>query len=89
MSDTLGAIIQASSDARNNLLKGALGGRTATAEQFDQLLKESGIGYKTLTQMLKNCAREHGIDIDQMILDNGIQRFLKNNGLPLIFLKNR
>ncbi len=44
VSDTLGAIIQASSDARNNLLKGALGGRTVTAEQFDQLLKESGIG---------------------------------------------
>lgn len=71
VSDTLGAIIQASSDARNNLLKGALGGRTVTAEQFDQLLKESGIGYKALTQMLKNAAREHGIDIDQMILDNG------------------
>lgn len=71
VSDTLGAIIQASSDARNNLLKGALGERTVTAEQFDQLLKESGIGYKALTQMLKNAAREHGIDIDQMILDNG------------------
>lgn len=71
VSDTLGTIIQASSDARNNLLKGALGGRTVTAEQFDQLLKESGIGYKALTQMLKNAAREHGIDIDQMILDNG------------------
>lgn len=71
VSDTLGAIIQASSDARNNLLKGALGGRTVTAEQFDQLLKESGIGYKALTQMLKNAAREHGINIDQMILDNG------------------
>lgn len=71
VSDTLGAIIQASSDARNNLLKGALGGRTVTAEQFDQLLKESGMGYKALTQMLKNAAREHGIDIDQMILDNG------------------
>lgn len=71
VSDTLGAIIQASSDARNNLLKGALGDRTVTAEQFDQLLKESGIGYKSLTQMLKNAAREHGIDIDRMILDNG------------------
>lgn len=71
VSDTLGAIIQASSDVRNNLLKGALGGRTVTAEQFDQLLKESGIGYKALTQMIKNAAREHGIDIDQMILDNG------------------
>lgn len=71
VSDTLGAIIQASSDARNNLLKGALGDRTVTAEQFDQLLKESGIGYKSLTKMLKDAAREHGIDIDQMILDNG------------------
>lgn len=71
VSDTLGAIIQASSDARNNLLKGALGDRTVTAEQFDQLLKESGMGYKSLTQMLKNAAREHGIDIDRMILDNG------------------
>lgn len=71
VSDTLGAIIQASADARNNLLKGALGDRTVTAEQFDQLLKESSIGYKDLTKMLKDTAREHGVDIDQMVLDNG------------------
>lgn len=89
VSDTLGAIIQASSDARNNLLEGALGERFGTEKQFNELLKESGLGYKQLTTILKASAREHGVAIDQMIIDNGnFRASLKENWLTAEILED-
>lgn len=89
VSDTLGAIIQASSDARNNLLEGALGERFGTEKQFNKLLKESGLGYKQLTTILKASAREHGVAIDQMIIDNGnFRASLKENWLTAEILED-
>lgn len=89
VSDTLGAIIQASSDARNNLLEGALGERFGTEKQFNELLKESGLGYKQLTTVLKASAREHGVAIDQMIIDNGnFRASLKENWLTAEILED-
>lgn len=89
VSDTLGAIIQASADARNNLLEGALGERFGTEKQFNELLKESGLGYKQLTTVLKASAREHGVAIDQMIIDNGnFRASLKENWLTAEILED-
>lgn len=68
LSDTFGGMIQASADARNNLLADTLSSKW---DVFAGKIKLAGISTDDLTEKIKETSREHNIDIDSMISEYG------------------
>ena len=64
-SDVFGSIITASAEARNKLLSGTLN------SGWDQLLSQGIMDEEGYKQRVKEVAREHKINIDKMIEDEG------------------
>lgn len=76
VSDVLGGMINASADARNEVLSNGL---SSGWNQFLQKGISDGEGYK---ESIKEVAREHGIAIDEMIdKDGSFEETLKNGWL--------
>lgn len=72
VSDVIGGIISRSAEARNSLLKGALG------SGWNKLLDEGIMDEKGYGNYIKVVAKEHGVAIDQMIKDEGsLEKALK------------
>ena len=69
LSDYLGEIIQQSSDARNNLLEGALS--QSPWDKLKDSVSSTGITVDRFQSGLIDTARQHGIAIDEMIEKNG------------------
>lgn len=68
LSDYFGEMINASSDARNTLLEGALD------SNWSKLTKEiegAGVPLQTFSETLKQVAKEHNINIESMIEEQG------------------
>ena len=81
LSDRFSAIINKTSDARNNLLEGALSAKKVTMEDWKKLQNE-GIASETFILALTNAAKKHGVAIDEMIEKEGsFQNTLKNGWL--------
>ncbi len=71
LSELFGDMIGKSADARNNLLKGALGAREIDVSSWKKFVSEVGVSGSALEKALKETAREHDIAIDQMIEKEG------------------
>ena len=88
LSDRFSAIINKTSDARNNLLEGALSAKKVTMEDWKKLQNE-GIASETFILALTNAARKHGVAIDEMIEKEGsFQNTLKNGWLNFDILSS-
>lgn len=70
VSNTLGAIIDKMSDARNALIKGALD-RNPKQDEFLKRLNDAGISTELFEERVKITARNLGIDIDTIIQEQG------------------
>ena len=68
ISDVVGGIIGKAADARNSLLKGALGSKWDTLKEK---ITGLGIDYDDFQEKLKETARQHGVSIDKMIENEG------------------
>lgn len=64
LSNTFGPMIDAMSDARNNLLEGALSSKW---DQFASKIKDAGISMDTFQSKLKEVAAEKGHNLDKLI----------------------
>ena len=88
LSDRFSAIINKTSDARNNLLEGALSAKKVTMEDWEKLQNE-GIASETFILALTNAAKKHGVAIDEMIEQEGsFQATLKNGWLNFDILSS-
>lgn len=78
-SDYIGEFVGKVSDARNEMLKGAL---TSPWEQLTEKVEASGVAVDDFKKALKETAKEHGIDVDKMIDDQTtFEETLKNGWL--------
>lgn len=77
ISDVVSSFINKMSDARNNVLKEALGDKWT---QFTQRLNEAGVSTDNFTNKLKNVAKESGIAIDDIIAKEGSLEKAFQNG---------
>ena len=68
LSDYLSEMINASSDARNELLAGAM---DSNWTKLTKQIEEAGVPLDTFTDKLKAVATENGINVDQMIEEYG------------------
>ena len=64
ISDTLGGFINKISDARNNLLKGALGSKW---EQLEEKINAAGISTDDFQKKLSETMKEHGMSLEGVI----------------------
>ena len=88
LSDRFSAIINKTSDARNNLLEGALSAKKVTMGDWKKLQNE-GIASETFILALTNAAKKHGVAIDEMIEKEGsFQNTLKNGWLNFDILSS-
>lgn len=88
LSDRFSDIINKTSDARNNLLKGALSAKDVTMDDWKKLENE-GIVSETFILALTNAAKKHGVAIDEMIEQEGsFQDTLKNGWLNFEILSS-
>lgn len=71
ISDMVGGIIGATSDARNNLLAGTL------STGWKQLLNEGIHDTAGFQEMMTNVAKDRGVDFDKMIKTESIAKFTK------------
>ena len=71
LSDRFSAIIGASSDARNNLLSGAL---TSNWDKLVSKIEEAGVSYDMFEEKVKATMKEAGIDVDTQIEKYGSLR---------------
>ena len=78
LSNTFGPMIDAMSDARNNLLEGALSSKW---DQFASRIKDAGISMDTFQSKLKEVAAEKGHNLDKLIETYG--------SLSAVFRKGR
>ena len=69
ISDMLGEVINNSSDARNNMLEGALSGNGGGSSWYDikDQIESAGISYDAFKEKCIEVARENGVAIDEMI----------------------
>lgn len=82
ISNTLGAVIENSSNRRNNFLKNALGKDVVTYEQIIELERTAGINEVEMSEMLLEAARNHGITMDGVIdTQSAIMESLKSGWL--------
>jgi tape measure domain-containing protein len=80
LSDTLGGIINAASEARNKLLGGALGSKW---DSFIGKVNEAGIETEKFEAKLKQTAKENGISIDELIEKHGsLANAIKKGAIP-------
>ena len=68
LSDYFGEMINGSAEARNSLLEGAF---SSNWEKLGAEIEKAGIPLGTFNDKLKEVAKEHNIDIDKMIEDQG------------------
>lgn len=68
MSDKISAMVQQSSDARNNLLEGAL---TSSWGQFEEEINKAGVATEDFQKALTETAKTHHISVDRMIKEEG------------------
>ena len=64
LSNTFGPMIDAMSDARNNLLEGALSSKWDT---FSKKIEDAGISMDTFKNKLREVAAERGLNLDKLI----------------------
>ena len=87
LSDFFSGIINKSGEARNNLLEAALGAKSVSMSDWEQLEK-AGQATKEFQELLKQTARDHGIAIDEMEKSEGsFKATLKQRWLSLDILK--
>ena len=88
LSDFFSGIINKSGEARNNLLEAALGAKSVSMSDWEQLEK-AGQATKEFQELLKQTARDHGIAIDEMEKSEGsFKATLKQRWLSLDILKD-
>ena len=80
ISDTIGALIGDSAEARNSLLAGALGPQGVDIDAWTKFAEETGVATDAFQQALIETAREHGIAIDDMIAKEGSFTATLKNG---------
>lgn len=68
LSNIFGPIIQSISDARNNLLEGALGSKWT---QLTKQINEAGVATDDFNAELEKTVKDHGKNIDQIIKEYG------------------
>lgn len=84
LSDKFSKIIDASSDARNNLLEGALGSKW---NKFTKQINEAGVATDKFTEKLKEIAKGRGIKIDDLIKEYGsLEKVISSGRLPASLL---
>ena len=77
--DYIGAFVGKVSDARNEMLKGAM---SSPWEQLTEKIEASGVATEDFKKALKETAKEHGINVDSMIDDQTtFEDTLKNGWL--------
>lgn len=77
ISDVVSSFINKMSDARNNVLREALGDKWT---QFTQRINEAGVSTDDFTKKLKTVAKESGIAIDDIITKEGSLEKAFQNG---------
>ena len=79
VSDAFGKIIGDASDARNNLLKGALSSKWG---ELEEQITSAGISFDDFQEKLKETAKSHGVSIEEMIEKEGsLEKTLKSGWL--------
>ena len=79
LSDKFGAVIGGISEARNNLLEGALGSKW---DSFTKQINEAGVSTDEFKDKLAETAKEvDGIDLDKLIKEHGSLSKVINKGL--------
>ena len=68
LSDKFGGMINNMSDARNKLLKGAMGSKW---DKFTNQIKDAGIASEDFKEALIETAKTHGVVTDEMIAEEG------------------
>ena len=79
LSEIFGELIDKSSDARNNLLRGALQ-NTSKWDEFIEKVNEAGIATEDFEAKIIEVAKAHGIRIDSLIEEEGSLRAVFENG---------
>lgn len=80
LSDMFGGFINASSEARNNLLSGALGSKW---ESFTEKINKAGISTEDFTKKLKDVGKEGGVSISGLIKRYGsLERAFAAGAIP-------
>lgn len=82
ISDHIGAIINAQSEARNTLLRQAFGKQTIDEEWYNFIKDNANLESERAVKGFKIVAKEYGINLDKMIEDTGsFEKSLKNGWL--------
>lgn len=78
LSDFFGGIINGFSDARNNMLEGALGSKWS---KFTEQIEEAGVSTDKFQEKLTEVAKRHNIALDDMIKKEGSLKEVIDKGL--------
>ena len=85
VSDTIGKIINDSSDRRNAILEGAL---TSKWSKFVKKINDAGIETDKFEEKTKDVLKKHGYDVDMLIEKYGsLEQVFKNEAAPIAILK--
>ena len=85
VSDTIGKIINDSSDRRNATLEGAL---TSKWSKFVKKINDAGIETDKFEEKTKDVFKKHGYDVDMLIEKYGsLEQVFKNGAAPVAILK--
>lgn len=68
LSDRISGMVQQSTDARNNLLEGAL---TSSWSQFEEEINNAGVATEDFQKAITETAKTHHVSIDRMIKEEG------------------
>ena len=81
LSATFGKIIDKSSEARNNLIEGALGSKW---DDFNKKIEKAGISTDKFNEKLKATAKENGFDVDNLTKKYGsLSNAISKGAIPV------
>ena len=85
VSDTLGEMINKSSESRNNLLKGAL---TSNWDKMIERINKAGISTEDFEERVRNIAKDKGKDLDSLIEKYGsLEKAFRSGAITSDILK--
>ena len=83
--ESAGGIITRMSEARNNLLSGALESKW---KKLSRVITESGVSAQTFEDSLRNVLKEHGEDVEYLIEKHGsLEQVFRNESWGVEYLK--
>ena len=85
VSDTIGGLINKTSESRNNLLEGAM---TSNWDKLIQKVKDAGMSTEDFEKKVKNVAKSHDVDIDKMVEKYGsLEKVFRSGAVSSDILK--